>query len=139
MSDIQSVAPEGPARRETPIDVVNARAARVLVAPVSQKIAAWHAESIKLETMALRARQHGRADAALSEATRTLLDFVKHQEAAFEKNVGAAPDLIRAHNRIADTRMVLGRLRERLEATLVQIEGRQSAKATRLMQGRHSS
>lgn len=139
MSDVQSVAPDGPARRETPIAVQTSRAARLLVAPVSQKISAWHAESIKLETMANRAREHGRRDAAVIEAANALLDFVKHQQNSFEKTVASAPEAIRDHDKIGDTRMVLGRLRERLEATLVAVEGRRDEKATRLMQGRHSS
>ena len=111
----------------------------MLVAPVSQKIAAWHAESIKLETMAMRAREHGRRDPSVSEATQALLEFVRHQEDDFEKQVASAPEMIRTHNRIADTRLVFARLRARLEATLGKVEGRQAAKATRLMQSRHSS
>jgi hypothetical protein len=118
MSDDQ--IPDGP-RRETAASTLAARAARQLVKPVHEKIGGWQAESIKLETMAQRLKTTGRRDAAVGEAARTLLGFIATQADQFDTIVNEAPEAIRAHGRIADTRMVLRALEERLVATLTNL------------------
>jgi hypothetical protein len=114
----QQGADNGVVRRQTPSDVLHSRAARQLIAPVHQKISAWHAESVKLEMMAMRARMAGRRDARITEAAQALRQFIAQQSAQFERDVQKAPDPIREHDRIADTRKVLDRLQARLDATL---------------------
>lgn len=118
MTKEQDAAGSSVVRRQTPSEVLHARAARQLVAPVHQKISAWHAESVKLEMMATRARMSGRRDARISEAAQALRQFIAQQSKQFEQAVEKAPDQIRDHDRIADTRLVLNRLQARLDATL---------------------
>lgn len=118
MTKEQDAASSSVVRRQTPSDVLHSRAARQLVAPVHQKISAWHAESVKLEMMATRARMAGRRDAGISEAAHALRQFIAQQSAQFEQAVQKAPDPIRGHSRIADTRLVLNRLQARLDKTL---------------------
>ena len=119
MSDSDSPADQPPRqRRETSAEVLLTRAARSLVAPVHEKLGAWQAECIKLETMAQRSKAAGRRDVGLSEAARSLLGYVSRQAETFERSVESAPEPIRRHGRVSDTRMVLRRLEGRLAATL---------------------
>jgi hypothetical protein len=108
----------GPTRRETPISVIHGRAAKALVQPVHEKLGAWQAETIKLETRAQRLKAAGRTDAAVAEATRTLLGFTIAQSAALNLSASEAPEEIATHTRVVDTLKVLAMLTERLERTL---------------------
>lgn len=116
MSD--SEGDPGPTRRETPASVLHARAAKALVGPIHEKLGAWQAETIKLETRAQRLKVAGRKDAGVAEATRSLLGFTLSQSTALELAASQAPPEIGTHGRVTDTLKVLAMLTERLERTL---------------------
>lgn len=106
------------ARREIPVSVLNTRAAKALVGPVHEKLGAWQAETIKLETRAQRLKAAGRRDAAVAEATRALLNFTISQSTALQLAASQSPPEIGSHGRVTDTLKVLAMLTERLERTL---------------------
>jgi hypothetical protein len=97
---------------------VSGRAARELLAPVQDRLGAWQAEAVKLETMAQRMRASGRRDAGLAEATRTLLGVVERQTEALEGAVAKVPADVREHSRVADTLKVLRLLLVRTQKIL---------------------
>ena len=88
-------------RRETPADVMVRRAARQLVAPLNEQIGLLQSEAVKLEAMARRSRAPGKIDPALTDAT-----------------VAAAPEPVRSHSRVSDSRKVLRLLEQRLREML---------------------
>src|SRR5690349_3961483 len=92
----------GPSRRETPASVINARAARALVAPVQGKLGLWQSEAVKLEVMVQRLRATGRNDPSLAEATRALLAVVTMQAQLFETAATEAAPVVREHSRVLD-------------------------------------
>lgn len=116
MDDSEEGAARG--RRGTPNSVLIGREARLLVAPVQQKLGAWQAETVKLEVMAQRVKVAGRHDASIAEATRALLNVVAMQKQLLETGVVEAPDAVRTHSRVTDTIKVLGLLLRRLEVVL---------------------
>lgn len=119
LSDHQS---DGIVRRETSKDILAARSARLLVRSVHQKLGPWQAESIKLQTIAERLRAAGKHDPAVTVAARELLGSVNKGWREFEREVEAAPEQVREHGRIADTRTVLHLVEQRVEATLARMD-----------------
>ena len=108
----------GRSRRETPIAVTHGRAARLLVAPVQEKLGTWQAEAVKLEVMADRLKTAGRRDPSVADGVRALLKVVNMQAQLLETEAAEAPPPVRTHTRVTDTQKVLGLLGVRLEAML---------------------
>ena len=122
MTQDDSQQSDGIARRETSSDILAAREARQLVRPVHQKLGPWQAESIKLETIVGRLAAAGRHDPAVSVAAKSLLGSVHKEVRDFERAVGKAPEPVRVHGRVADTRMVLQLVEQRISATLSRMD-----------------
>lgn len=116
--EISNQQDSGPARRETSSDVLATRAARQLVRSVHKQLGSWQAESVKLEAIVERLRASGRHDPSVSNAAKTLLGSVHKGAREFEREVGKAPEPVRQHGRIADTRTVLRLVEQRVSATL---------------------
>lgn len=113
---------DGAVRRETSSDILATRAARQLVRPVHQKLGPWQAESIKLQTIAGRLKASGKHDPSVSVAAKALLGTVNKQTREFEREVGKAPEPVREHGRVADTRTVLKLVEQRIADTLSEMD-----------------
>jgi hypothetical protein len=108
-----------PRRRETPADVLVRRAAKALVAPLHEQIGIWQAEAIKFEAIVGRA---GTADEALIAATRVMLDQIVEEAASLDARLSAAPEPVRRHNWVTDTRKVLTVLEARVRQAMGRLE-----------------
>ncbi len=117
VTDIQGDEPISP-RRATSDSARIAREAVALVQPFHQPIGVWNAEAVRLAARAHRARLHGRYDDAVAEAMETLLRYIEVQAARFEAVIAAAPEDVRFHSRIGDTRQAFAMVARRLEAEL---------------------
>lgn len=104
--------------RESPQSVLHSRAAKRLVADTHAQLGAWQAETIKLETSALRQQGTRRADPHLVTASRALLDQVQAQLAELHRAASASPAEVATHSRVTDTLKVMALLAGRLERLL---------------------
>ncbi len=105
-------------RRESPTSVLHSRAAKGLIADAHEHLGDWQAETIKLETSALRLDRTRRPDPSLAAATRSLLNQVAAQAAALNLAASTSPAEIATHSRVTDTLKIMELLTRRLEKLL---------------------
>lgn len=104
-----------PKKREVPLSVQQARAARQVVSRFLPKVGPWQDRVAKL--LAIAARHPGPEDRARLAAERQqLAEDVRLAMEELEAQIADAPDAVRRHSRVADARraagIVLGRLEE---------------------------
>lgn len=102
-------------QRAVPPAVLQARAARAVARPFSNRLGEWQSESIKLQAMATREPDSAGKIAA---ATRNLLATVNEAEAEFGKKVDGLTETERRHGSISDTRRGFEMIRSRLQQML---------------------
>jgi hypothetical protein len=94
------------------------REAAALVGELNRQLGLWQASSVKLQTMAERAKSAGRAGSDVASEIRTLFAAVTAEARRFDARLAAQPPEVAEHGRIRDTRrsfeMISGRLRQSL-------------------------
>jgi hypothetical protein len=90
---------------------------------MQDRIGDWQAECVKLEVQTMKQALSTRRDAQIGDSVRALHEQVSEQAKMFEETVAKAPEPIRVHSRVTDTRMVLRLLEERLARMMADDSG----------------
>lgn len=116
MTDDNSGRP--PAPRRPSATLLAGRQATALVRDLNRQLGVWQASSVKLQTMAERARSAGGADPHVAAEIRALFSAVRTEAHRFEEQLATQPPQVAEHGRIRDTRrsfeMISGRLQQSL-------------------------
>lgn len=94
------------------------RDAAALVRELNRQLGTWQASSVKLHTMAERAKSAGDAADHVASEIRTLFAAVTAEARRFDASIASQPPEVAEHGRVRDTRrsfeMISGRLRQSL-------------------------